>query len=615
MTKTIYHICNEGTLQINGGENIYSISAIPKNIDNAQSIFLVNVHLNWEGRHLSKNYGFEIANELRTKLKSKAPIIFYSPIQKEYFEQKSEKEIKYKILFGRGSAFLEAPFKESDFKKLLESIEPLSNAALHDVTVSSCDLKGIVIEKLKHDLKFEQGEEVVVKTIKSVSPYLNEAQKNEIKLSTYLTVLSDKVKQNDKSGFETERESFIRLCVKFLTSDNFQQDISSTKEDKNKHKVVVVEDETDFLQYVVDNLSDSFIVVPFDNAEDAWKYLQSDDGLAVRAVVSDWRLKNGLYMQQMQGYELLEHTGKIGFRALFTLSMQAEFLVHQIRNKIGVRFTMYKKDNLEEPGQWKAFKDLLEQQCNEMNEVIAAMPDKASWMKPQKKRKHSYYEEYLEKRNSTEWESFESGITESSNLIWHDYYLKYLKGELDESLQDFSKRFGLLLNSIEAILTARRICLALYFKQSSAFSRLFKEDNPRIHTYCIFRSKSFDEEVETNRNEHGDEYTDKEGKTYSIEEWTKKLLNGAATSLLNTELGFNLEEVVSFKGILPEEKNWLNRNGIEFSLQYYDYDQEEDSDPEEDTNKKEPTDKDLKNIDDFFRNGNTLDDDEADNFI
>jgi len=603
----IFHLSNIDTPEFKGWKKVSSYEGMLSLTETENSVWLINASLNWNGIRLSSFHGFDVANHIRTKLKSFAPIIFYSTIPQKYFEKKSEKEIKYKILFGRGSAFIEAPFKEQELNKLADSISPLNNASLHDVSIASCNLKGIVIEKLKHDLKFEQGVEVVLKTIESVSPYLNDAQKQDIQLSTYLSILSDKVKQNDRAGFETERDLFIGRCQKYLTADNSEQEPTSTE---IRHRVVVVDDEKNFLQYVIENLSDSFIVIPFDNAANAWDYLQTDDGLTVRAVVSDWRLYNGKYMQQMQGYELLEHTGKNGFRALFTLSMQADFLVHQIRNKMSVRFTMYKKDNLEEAGQWRAFKDLLEQQCTEMNQVIAAIPKKDSWLKPQRKGKPSYYEEYLEKRNSTEWESFENGISESSNLIWNDYYLKFLKDELDESLQDFSKRFGLPLNSIEAMLIARRICLALYFRQNLKPQNIYGEEIPRVNVFSIFRNKFFDEEVEVNRAEHGDEVADKGGKRYSVEEWTKKLLNGTATSLLNTELGFNLDEVVSFRGIFPEEKNWLNRNGIEFSLQQIFDEIEDDAD-----NESEPTERDLKEIENSLRKGNSfIEDEETDNF-
>jgi len=606
--KTYYHICNPSTPETSGCKNIISRKALQEIKDDSNVVYLLHIHLNWEGNRLSSNYGFDIANLIRTEKKSKAPIIFYSPIQVEYFEHKSEKEIKYKILFGRGSAFIEAPFKEAVLTELAETIEPLSNAALHDVSIASCDLRGIVIEKLKHDLKFEQGEEVIRKTIESISPYLNDAQKSDIKLNFYLHELTEKAKLNDEASFEKERDLFVSRCEKYLTIDSSRPAKST---DEIRHTIIVVDDEKIFLQKVIDNLSDSFVVIPFNNAQKAWNYLQTDDGLKVIAVISDWRLYTGKYMQQMQGYELLEHTGKNGFRVLFTLSMQADFLVHQIRNKMSVRFTMYKKDNLEEQGQWKAFKDLLQQQCTEMNQVIAAIPKKDSWTKPQRKGRPSYYEEYLEKRNSVEWESFENEISASSNLIWHDYYWKFLKDELEESLQDFSKRFGLPLNSIEAMLIARRICLALYFRQNYKPQNIYGEEIPRINVFSIFRNKFFNEEVEINRAEFGDEKIDKDGKRYSIEEWTKKLLTGTATSLLNTELGFNLDEVVSFKGIFPEEKNWLNRNGIEFSLQMV-FDEGE----EEVVNDKEPTEKDLKEIDNLLRNDSSLsEDDEPDNFI
>jgi hypothetical protein len=211
----IYHVTNEDVESISSHEILCSKESINTVKDIEGLIWLINLHINWNGRKLSNNYGFDIANFIRTEKKSKAPIVFYSPVPKTYFEKRSEKEIKYKILFGRGSAFLETPFKETDLIKLAESIEPLSNAALHDVATMLCDLKGIVIDKLNHDLKFGSD---VNEVFSSISPYLSGYQKQSIQLYEFAEKLKKRTNANDSNGFFSDKQQFIMLCNLQLTA-------------------------------------------------------------------------------------------------------------------------------------------------------------------------------------------------------------------------------------------------------------------------------------------------------------------------------------------------------------------------------------------------------------
>lgn len=122
----------------------------------------------------------------------------------------------------------------------------------------------------------------------------------------------------------------------------------------------------------------------------------------------------------MQGYEILEYAAKSGTRALFALTSQADYVVHHIRNLLGIRFSMFKKDNLETADQWKLFKDVLTEACEETTQLISNIPKGTGWTKAEAGKK-SLHQQLLEKRNSPEWKSFESDVTESSNQIW-EYY-------------------------------------------------------------------------------------------------------------------------------------------------------------------------------------------------
>lgn len=492
MPKTIYHICNEATPQINGGVNIYEISSIPKSLDNEQGIFFVNVHLNWEGRSLSKNYGFDIANELRTKLKSTAPIILYSPIKAEFFEQKSQNEIKYKILFGRGSAFLEAPFKESDLSKLAEIIEPLSNAALHDVATMLCDLKGIVIDKLNHDLKFSAD---IDKIIGSITPYLSEYQKKKIKLAEFCGNIK-KVKIQD--DFNALKLQFITLCNHELTEKGKEKPL---ERNTKPHKVLVLDDLQEELNRAKENLKAQFAVEEAVTGEQAIDILKKDVENEIVAVIADWRLFTNAkqtYWQSLQGYEVLNFAATNGIRSLFALTSQADFVVHHLRNLMGIRFSMFKKENLITTDQWKVFADVLFEACEEAELIRTSIPDSDNWKKndraidgDEEKRINKYtpgrniftkyskgsevtyvsytslHEQYLAYRHSHDRETLFRKVDEKADEVWENLTALYKNNIEYKGVEILRNRFDIETpkdSLLFPVLVLRRIWMALWYK-------------------------------------------------------------------------------------------------------------------------------------------------------
>lgn len=458
MLKQIYHICNEGTPQMEASVNICSISAIPETIDDAQSIYLINVHLNWESRNLSKNYGFEIANELRTKIKSKVPIIFYSPIQVEYFEQKSKSEIKYKILFGRGSAFLEAPFKETDLRKLVESIKPLNNATLHDVVTMLCDVKGIVIEKINHDLKFGNDIDTV---IDAITPYLSEGQKRLIKLNAFITEIKNVEKEKD---FNATKQLFVEKCNYELTPEGENK----PKEKGKRYEILIVDDVVEDLAKAASYLKSDFNVITASTGKQAIDILQKDTDNHILLVLSDWRLftdENKNYWQPLQGYEVLDMAAKTGIRSLFALTSQANFLIQQIRNITGLHFPLFQKQNLTSEGQWKLLEDALMEACETTEELINSQPTSDQWnsrVRKSKEMARSLKELYALKRHAKD--SFFTEIDNRMDRIWEIYmgdskHLRYELGTLSTTLIN--------MDVLNEVLTQRRIWIGLFLNYIS----------------------------------------------------------------------------------------------------------------------------------------------------
>jgi len=519
-------MCNEGTPQIKGALNIFRMLDIPTTVDSSQSFFLLNAHLNWEGRSLSKNYGFDIANELRTKIKSKTPIVIYSPIRVEYFVEKSKSEIKYKVLFGRGSSFLEVPFKETDLIKLTESITPLSNAALHDVATMLCNLKGIVIDKLNHDLKFGAD---IDKIIGTVTPYLSEYQEREIKLDKFTANIKAAKKQDD---FNALKLQFITLCNQELTEKGKEK----PQVRKKKHKILVLDDLQEEINKAKENLKSQFLIEGTATGEEAIAILKKDVKNEIVAVIADWRLftdAKQTYWQQLQGYEVLDFAAKNGIRSLFALTSQADFIVHHLRNLIGIRFAMFKKENLNTPDQWKVFADVLFEACESAVSLRADMPKSKQWTNVVDGK--SYKQLYSEMWNADNRDEILLSVAEKSNEIWnyiieekkHNFkYIELIKDKFDIEIP--KKELDLF-----PVLVLRRIWMALWYLRVDNLNRMSRESVTETVNWVY-------QVVCTGMNNNYD------GNHANVEQ--NKL------SLLTRE--------IQNKKLLPEEKDWLIRQNL-----------------------------------------------------
>lgn len=465
-----FHICNPTTPEPSDCKNIVSIKELNLIKEDRNLIYLLHIHLNWEGNKLSSNYGFDIANIIRTEIKSKAPIIFYSPIQKKYFEEKSKKEAKYKILFGRGSDFIPMPFTKEDLEDVETKIKPLSNAALHDVVTMLCDLKGIVIDKLNHDLKFNAD---IKKVIESIAPYLTAIQKQSIKLNDFTEKFVSAVNHNDSSVFLTEKKQFINLCIDQLTEVGKE----SSDIDRVRHKILILDDVENEVERAKAILTKDFEVIGVNEAKEAIEILTNDISNEILAVISDWRLftdKNQNYWQSLQGYEVLEFAAKNGVRSLFALTSQADFLIHQIRNLQGIRFALFKKENLEKPEQWNLFSDVLYEGCLQAVDTRGSL-NAAQWTKVIVKNGETLKtlkQQYIEVWNSDERDNYFSKITSVANDMW-DYLLKNTNNNALNIV------FGITIPTkvleLEPILIYRRIWLALWFNKTDIGKNLSKE--------------------------------------------------------------------------------------------------------------------------------------------
>ena len=529
-----FHICNPNTPEPSGYKNIVSKKKLQEIKEDSNGFYFLNIHLNWEGNKLSSNYGFDIANLIRTEKKSKAPIVFYSPIEQKYFEKKSEKEIKYKILFGRGSAFIEAPFNEGKLTKIIDAIQPLNNAALHDVTTMLCNLKGIVIDKLNHDLKFEADIDFV---IANVMPYLSVKQKQLIGLDKFVGDIKAKVIAKDYDGFLNEKLKFITLCNQELTEAGKDK----PQEKTTKHKILIIDDLQDEIDKAKTFLSNDFAVIEATTGGEAISILEHDIRNEIASVISDWRLFTDAkqnYWQPLQGYEVLDFAAKNGIRSLFALTSQADFVVHHLRNLMGIRFSMFKKENLRTADQWKVFSDVLFEASEQAVQLRCAIPKSENWIKSENTGRKAVYKslhlQYIEEWNSEGRDIYFQTVDDKCNEIWE--YLELARPQKYQGVYTLKAKYDLTLSPTKPelfpVLVFRRIWMALWYSKNTT-GKLTRE-----------------------------------GITKSLEFCYEVMFTGMNTSYKSNSPGVELNklclltnEILAMK-MLPEEKDWLIKHNL-----------------------------------------------------
>ncbi|MBX3291551.1 MAG: hypothetical protein KF881_01525 [Acidobacteria bacterium] len=447
------HCCNLGTPQPPYFINITTEKEMLSDNVNGDLPWLICVHLNWDGRPLSSDYGFEIASIIRTKLKSTAPIIFYSPIAVEYFEKKSQKDLKYKLLFGRGSAFIQSPFTKAALDKVIKATPPLTPAALHDVVTMLCDLKGMVLDKLNHDLK--PGKDPVP-PLDEIEPFLNSIQRSEIMLDEHRANLQIAFESNYTSRFLNAKKDLLDRCSARLTAAGV--DLEAAEE--RRFKILLVEDNEDDIQNAFSHLQGHFDVLVERDAARAIKLLKEDKSNEILAVVCDWRLykEGSKYWQKYQGYEVLEEASKTG-RALFALTSQADFVIHQIRNDLGFRFQLIKKDDFRTDAQKNLLVDWIRNACQNSILAEADIPttEAKTW-------RGDLRDLFLRYRQSLEWEDLITIVYAQADEI-----VEYFENS-DEATESIPKKFGLSFGKsndrkrLFSVLVMRLIWFGLWYK-------------------------------------------------------------------------------------------------------------------------------------------------------
>ena len=523
--KKFIHICNISTPEHGGGQNICSYSKLVNFKEETDSIYLLNIHLNWDGRKLSSNFGFEIANLLRTKKRSKAPIVFYSPILKKYFEKKSKKDIRYKILFAPGSAFLELPSSIRQLNNKASSLPIISSACLLDISLMLCDIKGLILDKLNHNLKFGRP---IEPTLLEAEQFFSLDQMHALGWHNFKKEISKC--DRDQEKFENCKKLFLAQVNCLLVENSSVFDSTKTN-----FEILLIDDDPDFLELANKNLSNSFKVNVASKVQDAFEKINYDKDGKIKVVISDWRLytdDSQTYWQPYQGYDVLQFAGKSGVRELIALTSQADFIVNHIRNSQDLKITLYKKQYLIDKNQWKMFSNMVYEKCLEtLSKEVDTLSSK-TWSKTINET--SYKQLYFTQKSSLSGKAFFADLEAEIQVIW-DYILGFSENDFRDIL-NIKEKFEIEISKnkldLKIALIHRRLWIGLW--------------------HYLFDKKN----------------NSREDKKITISKIFKIVCWGNYGSPTDNDIGAELNKIFLQKkdfvrqNYLPEEKTWLREKEL-----------------------------------------------------
>lgn len=536
--------------------DLYKITESRANLET----IIILAELDWKDEK-DHFYGFEIAVELRRKYKLLCQIIIISMMAGPYFEKLASDNIKYKILFSRGIAFLPLTRLYKQLHTAIESLckYPLSEAVLADMNEMLIDQKGVVIDKLTHDLQFNKLGNNVAKleaVLNETSAYLTNIQLNTLNWMDFQKQLLENI--SDVSKFNTTADKLIKECERTLVSDTKPPEAKQYA----KHKILVIDDDPDFRKKIEENLNEYFEeLILTGNAEEAIEKIKEDGTNQITGIIADWRLyanfKEKTYWQ-LQGYELLDFAAKNHFIALFTLTSLSDYNVNNIRNALGLDIHLFKKQHLETQDskvQWEMMVDTMRQKCDAIVEIIASQPTGDGWKKLQ--------QEYIVKR-AVGWSSFENEISQEATRILN-YYIDAIKINDERNVYSVSELGVVLKNNLKNILITRRVFMGIYFTLVKANNYL-QEVNRRL----LGDGSNFDTELKHHTID-----------THSLlrKDWWDDLSTGLDSTKVEAEWGKFEQRMKNLRGtlcieltelpalgILPEEKHWLAKNNIDYSF-------------------------------------------------
>lgn len=519
---------------------------------------LVRAELTWAEHSPTEDYGFDLAVALRLRLKLAAPVCMLSFLPKSRFSSLSD--IKYNMLKARGTAFLQLPADADDLAAAFAGIYPLSPATLAYLSNLLVDVRHL-IDHLRHAFRMTTSHDKIVSSLKKIGILSSSG------IYPLARELADEVEAAHRRGDEDLFYKRTGELLELLGTYQQQAGGASSPDDGPRQVVVVVDDNPEDLEWAASALRQSFEVHPFRTALEAKEFIDRDAGNEIAAVICDWQLlkpETGEH-QEMLGFELLEYAARKGHYALFSLTSTDDVSTLEVDQYLWFEHTLITKDFHHDAALWKMYLPIIRQKIERNRAVIASLPTGEGWsvnFKLAYRRENgknvaykqyftSLKDQYVQKRNSEDWHSFEADVSSLSDQLWA-YYGRAMDHPEDRPfLFDLKTQWGIELNrDLRNVLVIRRLFLAFWFNKSQldiAFRVPGKGmvEDPVINIYSVLRHRYFDEVME--EREGGDP-----AKTY-------KDLNNAA-KVFASQLAIEPNRLP--QGVLPEEKAWLAARGI-----------------------------------------------------
>ncbi|MDH6357785.1 hypothetical protein [Parabacteroides sp. PF5-9] len=490
-----------------GVENI-----IVDKIDTYQYI-IIFAELLWQEKKYTDFYGIDVAVLLRSKLKALAPICILSFLPKNYFEKFSD--IKYNILIARGTCFKQLPICFKDIENVLKTVLPISSAALAYLSTLLIDIPH-VINVLRHDLRLETDIDKICSSLKMIE------QLSTTNIYPKLQQLSQEI---ITTHYEENEDYFYSHAKDLITTLNIH--LQNTKQDTlltekaTKCKVLLLDDNSNDLNWAKNALSPYFEVIPFQDALAAKAYIEQDTKNELSAIICDWQLlkPNSKEHQELLGFEVLDFASQRGFYALFSLTSTDDFSIREIDALLDFEHLPITKDFQQGESLWKMYIPIIQQRIDRNLQLIASLPTGSRWETPKDKKTKSFHEQYVSIRNSNNWFSFENEIAANAIENWN-YYKQFVNKRMKTSDQHLS----ISNTDLKNVLIARRIYLAYWFT-------------------CNY---------DNNGDKNKYIYQDLTGSSESSEERINQFV-----------FRLCIKSELLPQGILPEEKAWLQSNKID----------------------------------------------------
>jgi hypothetical protein len=522
---------------------------------------IIFAELLWLNKKYSDFYGIDIAVLLRLKLKALSPVCILSFLPKDYFEKFDE--TKYNILKARGSCFLQLPVSFGKVEDALSCVIPLLPATLTYLSMVLIDVRYLV-DVLTHDLRIEIDNDKICQSLRKME------QLSTTNVYTQLQKLSERI---ISAHYERHESEFYTLKKELINSLNVY--LQQTKKDtlpgnnKAKSKILLLDDNINDLDWAKNALSPYFEVIAFQDALEAKAYIEQDTKNELSAVICDWQLlkPNSQEHQNLLGFEVLDFASKRGFYALFSLTSTDDFSIREIDALLNFEHQLFTKDFQQGEALWKMYIPIIQQKIDRNTALIASLPTGEAWTNnfkldykkengakvAYKKYFKSFKEQYIGKRNSADWFSFENEISAEATKLWN-YYNKAFDEDTRTDIFDLKTQWGLELNrELKNFLIIRRLYLAFWFNKTKLDISFKVPDrgwieNPVINIYSVLRNRYF-QDLSYEKGEID------EDKTY-------RDLNNAAKVFVNQ---LSIEPKNLPQGILPEEKMWLVVQQIEIA--------------------------------------------------